>query len=122
MMQQVLLAELEDRQRVFALVLGPVNTRHIESADPDWVTADQVGAIAVAASAGATAGQEIRMRNQAEVKEALTLLQITSPNRSAESGPRPQQAGSPRQAMNTVNIRRWMSLFGMRSSMPTPTR
>jgi NAD(P)-dependent dehydrogenase (short-subunit alcohol dehydrogenase family) len=74
MMQQVLAAELQGRHRAFALVLGPVNTRLVDSGDPDWVTADQVGAVAVAASAAATVGGEIRMRSQVEVDQALAML------------------------------------------------
>ncbi|WP_159056641.1 SDR family NAD(P)-dependent oxidoreductase [Streptomyces yokosukanensis] len=80
MMRQVLEAELDGQQRVFALVLGPVRTRLVESGDPDWVSADQVGAIAVAASgAVATGGREIRLRSQAEVHEALALLRAGRP-------------------------------------------
>lgn len=76
MMQQVLAAELDGEQRVFALVLGPVRTRLVDSGDPDQVTADQVGAVAVAASAAAgVGGRQIRLRNQAEADEALALLQ-----------------------------------------------
>ncbi len=75
MMQQVLAAELGDDKRVFALVLGPVNTRVAESADPAWVTPEQVGAVAVAASAGAMESREIRLRDQAEVAGALAQLQ-----------------------------------------------
>ena len=72
MMQQVLGAELKGRQRVFALVLGPVRTRFVEGADPDWVTSGQVGQAAVAASAGAAAGgQQIRLGSQAEFASAL---------------------------------------------------
>ncbi|MEU9239354.1 SDR family oxidoreductase [Streptomyces sp. NPDC048385] len=74
MMQQVLTAELDGTQRAFALVLGPVRTRLAPGA-PDQVTADQVGAVAVAASAAAEAGgRQIRLRNQAEAGEALALL------------------------------------------------
>jgi 3-oxoacyl-[acyl-carrier protein] reductase len=72
MMQQVVQAELEGEKRVFALILGPVNTRTAESRDPDWVTPEQVGAVAVAASAAAVGGREIRLRSQAEVAAALT--------------------------------------------------
>jgi NAD(P)-dependent dehydrogenase (short-subunit alcohol dehydrogenase family) len=72
MMQQVLAAELQGQQRVFALILGPVSTR---LADGGSVTADQVGAIAAAASAATTvAGREIPLRSQAEVEEALAVL------------------------------------------------
>jgi 3-oxoacyl-[acyl-carrier protein] reductase len=94
MMRQVLDAELQGRQRVFALVLGPVRTRLVDSGDPDWVTADQVGAVAVAASAAATvAGREIRMRGQAEADEALALFQATQPvGTGASEGIRDEQA------------------------------
>jgi len=78
MMQQVLVAELDGSKRVFALVLGQVDTRDVEAADPDWVTADPAGAIAVAASAATTvAGREIRVGGQAQVLEALTLFQTS---------------------------------------------
>jgi NAD(P)-dependent dehydrogenase (short-subunit alcohol dehydrogenase family) len=75
MMQQVVQAELGGEKRVFALVLGPVKTRAAEAGDPDWVTAEQVGAVAVAASAAAVGGREIRLRSQAEVAAALAELQ-----------------------------------------------
>jgi NAD(P)-dependent dehydrogenase (short-subunit alcohol dehydrogenase family) len=67
MMRQVLEAELATQRRVFALVLGPVRTRLVDSGDSDWVTADQVGAVAVAASAAA------------EADEALALFQAAHP-------------------------------------------
>ncbi|WP_335981945.1 SDR family oxidoreductase [Streptomyces sp. CA2R106] len=79
MMQQVLTAELDGRQRVFALQLGPVATRLTGAGDPDQVTADQVGEVAVAASASKEAGREIRMRSRAEAEEALDLLRGTRP-------------------------------------------
>jgi 3-oxoacyl-[acyl-carrier protein] reductase len=75
MMQQVLAAELGGDKRVFALLLGPVRTRAVGNGTPDQVTADQVGAVAVAASASAIGSREIRLRNQAELVEALALLQ-----------------------------------------------
>jgi 3-oxoacyl-[acyl-carrier protein] reductase len=80
MMQQVLAAELGGRKRVFALVLGPVRTRAAAHSAPDWITADQVGSVAVAASASTTGGREIRLRNQAELAQALALLQGTQPD------------------------------------------
>ena len=84
MMQQVLGAELAGQQRVFALVLGPVATR-LAAGDPDWVTAGQVGAVAVAASAAAAVdGREIRLGSQAEVSGALALFQAT-PGRAPAS-------------------------------------
>ena len=79
MMQQVVAAESNGRQRVFALVLGPVRSRVTGSGDPDWVSAGQVGAVAVAASrAESVGGREIRLRDQAEVAQALTLLGATT--------------------------------------------
>jgi NAD(P)-dependent dehydrogenase (short-subunit alcohol dehydrogenase family) len=74
MMQQVLAAELAGDKRVFALVLGPVLTRAAGHGNPDQVTADQVGSVAVAASASAVSGREIRLRDQAELFQALALL------------------------------------------------
>ena len=78
MMQQVLAAELGGDKRVFALQLGPVRTRLTEAAgasEPDWVSADQVGAVAVAVSAAtATAGRPIRLLNRTQADEALALF------------------------------------------------
>jgi len=75
MMQQVVSAEAGAGKRVFALVLGPVATRHTGPADPEQVTADQVGAVAVAASSAAgVAGRELRLTSRAEADEALVLL------------------------------------------------
>jgi NAD(P)-dependent dehydrogenase (short-subunit alcohol dehydrogenase family) len=74
MMQQVAQAELGDRKRVFALVLGPVRTRLHDAGDPDQVSAEQVGAVTVAISAAAVGGREIRIRDQAEATAALAQL------------------------------------------------
>ncbi|WP_121714559.1 SDR family NAD(P)-dependent oxidoreductase [Streptomyces sp. E5N91] len=83
MMRQVVEAEAAGAQRVFALVLGPVRTRLVDSGDPDWVSADQVGAVAVAASAAAAvSGLEIRLRTQAEAEKALAALQGNQPGRT----------------------------------------
>jgi quinol monooxygenase YgiN len=79
MMQQVLAAELAGEKRVFALVLGPVRTRAADNGALDWITADQVGSVAVAASASAVGGREIRLRNQAELVQALALLHDAQP-------------------------------------------
>lgn len=92
MMQRVLAAELAEQRRVFALVLGPVATRSASTADPDWVTAGQVGAVAVAASAAsAVNSREIRLSTQAEVGEALALFQAApgagAPQTAARSAP-----------------------------------
>jgi NAD(P)-dependent dehydrogenase (short-subunit alcohol dehydrogenase family) len=75
MMQQVAAAELDGRQRVFGLVLGPVHTRATADPDPDWVTADQVGAVAVAASAApARPGQQLQLLSRSAAAQALTHL------------------------------------------------
>jgi hypothetical protein len=60
-----------------------VNTRVAESADPAWVTPEQVGAVAVAASAGALGSREIRLRDQGEVAGALAQLQAAQPTGAA---------------------------------------
>jgi NAD(P)-dependent dehydrogenase (short-subunit alcohol dehydrogenase family) len=78
MMQQVLAAEAGGDKRVFALQLGPVRTRLTDAGgtgDPDWVSAAQVGAVAVAASAAVgVPGRPVRMLTRAEADEALTLF------------------------------------------------
>lgn len=72
MMQWVLEAELGDTRRVFALLLGPVATR---GSAAGGVTADQVGAVAVAASAATTTpGRMIPLHDDAEVGKALLSL------------------------------------------------
>jgi 3-oxoacyl-[acyl-carrier protein] reductase len=90
MMQQVVRAELAGGgpagpglaggRRVFTLVLGPVSTR--QATGPEWVTAELVGAVAVAASAAAVSGREIQLRDQAEASAALGLLRTGEPGRS----------------------------------------
>jgi hypothetical protein len=60
------------------LVLGRVRTRGANDyAEPGWITANQVGAVAVAASASAIGGREIVLRNQGGLAQALALLQGT---------------------------------------------
>ncbi|MFF3849762.1 putative quinol monooxygenase [Streptomyces sp. NPDC002328] len=81
MMRQVLQAEVAGQQRVFALVLGPVRTRVTDSGDPERVSADQVGMVAVAASAAAAVdGREIRLRSRADADQALALFQSAEPD------------------------------------------
>jgi 3-oxoacyl-[acyl-carrier protein] reductase len=80
MMQQVLAAELGGEKRVFALVLGPVRTRVAGNGAAGWITADQVGSVAIAASASTIGGREISLRNQDELVRALALLQGTQPD------------------------------------------
>jgi NAD(P)-dependent dehydrogenase (short-subunit alcohol dehydrogenase family) len=80
MMQQVVTAELEGGKRVFVLQLGPVRTRSSQAAgagDADWVSAGQIGAVAVAASAAAgVAGQPLRLLTRAEADDALTIFTV----------------------------------------------
>lgn len=83
MMRNVLAAEIGDQQRVFALILGPMTTRHTGPGDPDAVTSAQVGTVAVAASsAPACTGQEIRLRGQADVAQALATFRSQPGQRS----------------------------------------
>jgi NAD(P)-dependent dehydrogenase (short-subunit alcohol dehydrogenase family) len=72
MMRGVL--DAEGRRRIFALVLGPVNTRTTVGADPAWITADQVGAVSVAASAGWSAGRSIDLADGEAASAALADL------------------------------------------------
>ncbi len=99
MMTRVLAAEAAGRQRVFALVLGPVRTRlaagapnggsadqvsadqvSADQVSAERVSADQVGAVAVAASAATTVtGRQIVVHDRAEVDRALALLAAAAP-------------------------------------------
>lgn len=72
MMQQVVAAELEGAKRVFALELGPVATRFVDTADPTQVTSAQIGAVAVAASASSQPGKHVQLLNRAQAEDALT--------------------------------------------------
>lgn len=75
MMQQVLVAELEGTRRAFALVLGSVSTR-VVAGEPQWVTSDQVGQVAVGASGNLVLpGQVIRMTDPAEIEAAVSLVE-----------------------------------------------
>lgn len=71
MMHQVLAAELQDAKRVFLLELGPVATRFVEAADPALVTSEQIGAVAVAASASTQPGRHLRLNDRAQAADAL---------------------------------------------------
>jgi len=80
MMQQVVAAELAGAKRVFVLQLGPVRTRFTEAAgsgDADWVSAAQVGDVAVAASAAADVpGRTLRLFSRAEADDARALFEV----------------------------------------------
>lgn len=72
MMQKVAEAELATTRRVFALMLGPVATRFTGEGA---ITAEQVGSVAVAASASPAApGRIIGVHNTAEIEDALAGL------------------------------------------------
>jgi len=70
MMRRVLAAE-QDEKQIFALVLGPVRTR-VTDGDPSWVTAGQIGQVAVAA--GRVPGQEFHLGDRAEAEAVLDRL------------------------------------------------
>lgn len=78
MMAQVIAAESGSARRVFTLQLGPVATRLTRAdgtVDPGWVSADQVGAVAVAASASAgVPGQAVSLLTRAEADAVLAGL------------------------------------------------
>jgi 3-oxoacyl-[acyl-carrier protein] reductase len=74
MMQRVLAAEAGDRQRVHALILGQVRTR-MAAGEAGWITADQIGAIAVALSnSPAQASRELALMTRADAEHALARL------------------------------------------------
>lgn len=78
MMQRVIAAEAGGDKRVFVLELGPVRTRFAvadASAAAGWVSAEQIGAVAVAASAAAgVAGQAFRLLTSAGAEEVRMRL------------------------------------------------
>ncbi|MHA3701040.1 SDR family oxidoreductase [Jatrophihabitans sp. YIM 134969] len=86
MMQRVAAAELGDRTRVFAFVLGPVATRGSDSPDPSWVTSEQVGAAAVAVSARSDLpGQTIELHDAEGADAVLQRLGADTPARTWRS-------------------------------------
>ena len=78
MMQQVAAAELGGDNRVFLLQLGPVRTRFTPAdgaSVADWVSAAQIGAVAVAAPAApGMAGRSLRLLTRAEADAALLVF------------------------------------------------
>jgi 3-oxoacyl-[acyl-carrier protein] reductase len=81
MMQRVLEAELQGEQRVFVLVLGPVSASTDSTGSDQAVgslTAEHIGAVAVAASHSSAAGRTIPVHDQAEVDQALALLRVVA--------------------------------------------
>jgi len=74
MMQRVLAAEAGDSRRVHAFVLGPVRTR-LMPGEPTWVSADQIGAVAVALSnTPGEASREVLLRTSVEAEHILAAL------------------------------------------------
>ncbi|HEY0240685.1 MAG TPA: SDR family oxidoreductase [Friedmanniella sp.] len=74
MMQRVLAAEAGDRARVFALVLGPVRTRAV-AGEPSWVSAAEVGAVAVGLSADRTRrSREVGLTDSASARTVIAEL------------------------------------------------
>lgn len=74
MMQRVLAAEASERARVFALVLGPVRSRAV-GGEPGWVSADEIGSVAVALSAdGAQTSREVDLADSASARTVLAGL------------------------------------------------
>ena len=74
MMQRVLAAEAGARSRVFALVLGPVRSR-AAAGEPDWVSADEVGAVAVGLSTDPTqASREVVLGDSPAARAVLEQL------------------------------------------------
>jgi len=70
MMRKVLAAEAGERLRVNAFVLGPVRTR-VMPGQPDWISADQIGAVAVALSGSPSESREVLLRTSAEAEQVL---------------------------------------------------
>lgn len=76
-MQRVLAAESPDK-RIHALVLGPVRTRFVES-DSEWVSAAEVGAVAIALSLVAEVSS--RTVPLGPATEARATLEAVEPTR-----------------------------------------
>jgi NAD(P)-dependent dehydrogenase (short-subunit alcohol dehydrogenase family) len=73
MLAQVLAAEHQEAPlRVNALVLGPVITRVRPSGQTGWITADDVGRIALAVARGDARGEVVSVLNLGELDAALT--------------------------------------------------
>jgi len=73
MMQRVLAAE-SPHKRIHALVLGPVRTRHVDG-DPDWVSAAEVGAVAIAISlATEFSSRTVSLGSASEARATLDTL------------------------------------------------
>ncbi|OJV58943.1 MAG: hypothetical protein BGO38_16580 [Cellulomonas sp. 73-145] len=78
MLHRVLVAEAEDSRRVFLLELGPVASGPATSADPGQLTAEQVGAVVVAASALPAAGRHLELPDGAGAEDAVAQLRAAA--------------------------------------------
>lgn len=77
MMQRVAAAETGDSRRVFALVLGLVRSRVVDG-EPDWISADQIGAAAVALSGSTLPSAAIPLHGSAELEQLLAQTAATA--------------------------------------------
>lgn len=71
MMHQVVVAELQGTKRAFLLELGPVATRFVESPDPEQITPELIGRVAVAASVSVEPGRLVTLVDRAQANAAL---------------------------------------------------
>jgi NAD(P)-dependent dehydrogenase (short-subunit alcohol dehydrogenase family) len=77
MMQRVLAAESPD-ERVHALVLGPVRTRFVDG-EPEWVSASEVGAAAVALSLATGIGsRSVSLASSTEARTATEAFRAAA--------------------------------------------
>jgi len=77
MMQRVAAAEAGDSRRVFALVLGPVRSR-VVAGEPEWISAEQIGAAAVALSGSTLPSAAIPLHGTAELERLLAQTDAAS--------------------------------------------
>lgn len=78
MLHRVLVAEAEDSRRVFLLELGPVASGAATSAEPGQLTAEHVGAVAVAASASSAASRHLEVPDGAGADDAVAQLRAAA--------------------------------------------
>ncbi|MBP1326331.1 3-oxoacyl-[acyl-carrier protein] reductase [Leucobacter exalbidus] len=75
MMHEVLSQEVGAERRVFAQILGPVETRQRQWVDPTWVSDAEVGRVSVAAAANSAASSaQFTLRNKEHVSRVLQQL------------------------------------------------
>lgn len=77
MMRRALSAEVGERHRVAAQLLGPVVTRSRRRVDPTWVSNEEVGLVTVGIAASATATDiDFTSYDKAQMLEALQALGV----------------------------------------------